>query len=185
MIKSIFVGGDFGFKRLVTSPLGVDRFSAAVGLVLCDNVLLLDPFGKLLAVLQKLLKLKGVAEFLHQLDGSLAVSLSAFAYVFSLALGFVGREMALILQALGKLDHVIHLVIVGVHRGKECFVAFDGILCLLQIGWHFILQNKRNVRKTFHQPKNGTKGFVPWTERVPGEPEELRLALHRARTFEG
>ena len=105
----------------------MDRFSAAVDLVLCENVLLLDPSGKLFAILQELLKLKGVAEFLHQLDGSLAVSLSVFAYVFSIVLGFVGHEMALVLQALDQLDHVIDFVVIFivVRNASWCLMAFS------------------------------------------------------------
>ena len=118
---------------------------AAIGLILSDYVLLLNPLGEFLAVLHELLKLESVAQTFHQLNGSLAVGLTALTDVFSLALRFVGSKVTFVLQTLGELNHVVDFVVIGIHRGEEGFVALDCVLSLLQIGWHLILKIRKQV----------------------------------------
>lgn len=139
VVEAVLVGGDLRLERLVARPLGVHRLGAAVRLVLGDDVLLLDPLGQLLAVLHELLQLERVAQALHELGGALAVRLAPLADALRLALGLVRGEVALVGEPLREQHHVVHLVVVRVHRREEGLVPLDGVLGLLQVGRHLVL----------------------------------------------
>ena len=120
-------------------PLAVDGLGRAVGVLLHQHILLLDPVVKLLAVLQELVEQQLVLQLLQLGQGQLVVDVPPLGDVVGLLGDLVGGEVLLGAESLGELQHTVDLVVVGLHGGEEGLVLLDEALGLLQVARRLVL----------------------------------------------